>query len=123
MTADLISDVTGSSRGVGKGIAIALGQTDATVYVTAEAPNGTESPVGGTVAKTAAAVTEAGGRGIAVAVDHADDAAVAAPFAEIVNEHARLDILVNNAAKLVGTTAPGSFWQKPLKGADLLLVA
>jgi NAD(P)-dependent dehydrogenase (short-subunit alcohol dehydrogenase family) len=69
-----------------------------------------------------AAVTEAGGRGIAVAVDHADDAAVTALFAQIANEHGRLDILVNNAAKLVGTTAPGSFWQKPLEGADLLLV-
>ena len=122
MTTDLIAVVTGSSRGVGKGIAIALGQKGATVYVTGRSTNGTESPVGGTVAETAAVVTEAGGRGIAVAVDHADDAAVAALFAKITNEHGRLDILVNNAAKLVGTTLPGSFWQKPLEGADLLLV-
>src|SRR5712692_9377774 len=116
MTTDLIAIVTGSSRDAGKGIAIALGQTGATVYVTGRSTNGTESPVGGAVAETAAAVTEAGGRGIAAAVDHADDAAVAALFALIANEHGRLDILVNNAAKLVGTTAPGSFWQKPLEG-------
>jgi len=60
MTTDLITVVTGSSRGVGKGIAIALGQTGAAVYVTGRSTNGTESPVGGTVAETAA-----GGRGIA----------------------------------------------------------
>ncbi len=55
-------------------------------------------------------------------MDHADDAAVAALFAQVANEYGRLDILVNNAAKLVGITAPGSFWQKPMEGADLLLV-
>ncbi len=109
-------------RGVGKGIAIALGQTGATVYVTGRSINGTESPVGGTIAETAAAVTKAGGRGIAVAVDHTDDAAVAALFAQIANEHGRLDILVNNAARIVGTRAPSPFWQKPLERADLLLV-
>jgi NAD(P)-dependent dehydrogenase (short-subunit alcohol dehydrogenase family) len=38
-------------------------------------------------------------------VDHADDASAAALFAQIANEQGPLDILVNNAAKLVGTTA------------------
>ena len=45
MTTDLIVVVTGSRRGVGKGIAIALGQTGATVYVTGRSINGTESAV------------------------------------------------------------------------------
>ena len=55
-------------------------------------------------------------------MDDADDAAVAALFARVTNEDGRFDILVNNATKLVGTTASGSFWQKPLEAADLLVV-
>jgi NAD(P)-dependent dehydrogenase (short-subunit alcohol dehydrogenase family) len=62
-----------------------------------------------TCAETAATVTEAGGRGIAVTVDHTDDATVTGLFTQIANERGRLVILVNNASKLVGTTAPGSF--------------
>jgi len=54
-----------SKWAAGKGFAIALGQTGATVYVIGRNTNGTESPVGGTVADAAAAVTEADGRGIA----------------------------------------------------------
>lgn len=50
MTSDLVAVVTGSSRGAGKSIALALGQTGATVYVTGRSTNGTESPAGGTVA-------------------------------------------------------------------------
>ena len=101
MTNKTIAVVTGASRGAGKGIAIALGTTGATVYVTGRSVSGKESPVGGSVAETAAAVDAAGGKGMAVPVDHADDATVAALFKRATNEHGRLDILVNNAAKLV----------------------
>jgi hypothetical protein len=48
---------------------------------------GGDSPYGGTVAETAQLITEAGGKGIAVAVDHADDQAVAALFHRIKQEH------------------------------------
>jgi len=96
----------GFSRGVGKGIAIPWGKRALPSMSLAEASTEPSLAVGGTIAETAAAVTKAGGRGIAVAVDHADDAAVAALFAQIANDNGRLDILVNNAAKLVWTTAP-----------------
>lgn len=70
--------VTGASRGVGRGAAIGLGEAGATVYVTGRS---LDTPLGewpGTLAETAQAVTAAGGRGIAVAVDHRDDRQVAA---------------------------------------------
>jgi NAD(P)-dependent dehydrogenase (short-subunit alcohol dehydrogenase family) len=118
----MIAVVTGASRGAGKGIAIALGEAGATVYVTGRSTYGSESPVGGTVAETAAAVTQAGGKGIAVAVDHAVDEEVAALFTRVRDEHGKLDILVNNAAKLVATTDPGGFWEKPLEAVDLITV-
>src|ERR1700738_3399279 len=119
----MIAVVTGASRGAGKGIAIALGETGATVYVTGRSVVEGDSPYGGTVSETADIVTRAGGKGIAIAVDHADDEAVAALFARVKQEHGRLDILVNNAAKLVAsTTLDGGFWEKPLDTAGLITV-
>jgi NAD(P)-dependent dehydrogenase (short-subunit alcohol dehydrogenase family) len=117
----LIAVVTGASRGAGKGIAIALGEAGAIVYVTGRTLADAESPFGGTVSETAKCVTRAGGTGIAVALDHAEDAAVASFFARIGREHGRLDILVNNAAK-VGAPATGGFWEKPLDTVDLIIV-
>jgi NAD(P)-dependent dehydrogenase (short-subunit alcohol dehydrogenase family) len=68
-------------------------------------------------------VTKAGGKGIAVALDHADDEAVAALFARVKEEQGRLDILVNNAAKLgAATTMQGGSWEKPLEAVDLITI-
>lgn len=118
----MIAVVTGASRGAGKGIAIALGEAGATVYVTGRTTDQTDSRWGGSIHETARLVTVAGGRGVALHVDHADDASVEALFRHVAEESGRLDILVNNAAKLVATTDPGGFWQKPLEAADLINV-
>ena len=58
--------VTGASRGAGKGIAVALGASGATVYVTGRTRREGESSLPGTVQATAEAVSAAGGKGIAV---------------------------------------------------------
>lgn len=90
--------VTGASRGVGKGIAVGLGEAGATVYVTGRTRVDGASPgkMGGTVYATAEAVTQAGGVGLAAPCDHTDDAQTRALFARIQQEQGRLDILVNN---------------------------
>lgn len=107
--------VTGASRGAGKGIALALGATGATVYVTGRTRNEGDAELPGTVEATAQAVTAAGGTGIAVYCDHAVDDDVAALFAQVEAEQGRLDILVNNATSLHDElTAPGPFWEKSL---------
>ena len=93
--------VTGGSRGAGAGIAHALGSHGCTVYVTGRTENSGESALAGTIHETAQRVTEAGGTGIAVRVDHGDDEQVKALFERIGREQGRLDILVNNAATLV----------------------
>lgn len=94
---DRIAVVTGASRGIGRGIALALGDAGATVYVTGRSEEGrTTEGLPGTVAATAEAVTARGGRGIAVRCDHAQDTNVEALFARIGREHGRLDVLVNN---------------------------
>ena len=90
--------VTGASRGVGKGIAIGLGEAGATVYVTGRTRTEGAGPGGitGTVDVTAAAVTQQGGHGIGIPCDHTDDTQVTALFDRIKLEQGRLDILVNN---------------------------
>lgn len=113
--------VTGASRGAGKGIAMALGATGATVYVTGRTLNEGDASLPGTVQATAEAVTAGGGLGIPVYCDHGDDAQVRALFERVRSEQGRLDILVNNATCLHDAlTDAAPFWDKPLALADIL---
>jgi len=113
--------VTGASRGVGKGIAIGLGEAGATVYVTAR----TLSKVGaipGTAEQTAEEVTAAGGKGIALQCDHSDDAQVDEVVRRIARDEGGLDVLVNNVypapgiLPTAGPNMPGGkpFWESPV---------
>ena len=116
-----IAIVTGASRGAGRGIAVALGSHGCTVYVTGRTLKAGDHALPGTIGETAAAVTAAGGTGIAVACDHAEDAAVEALFAQVMAEQGRVDLLVNNAAAIYDELMhPGGFWEKPAKLADLI---
>jgi NAD(P)-dependent dehydrogenase (short-subunit alcohol dehydrogenase family) len=118
-----VAVVTGASRGAGRGIAIGLGSHGCTVYVTGRSEQAGDATKQGTIHETAAAVTAAGGKGIAVRVDHADDAQVQALFERVRRDAGGLDILVNNAAAIQDElTAPGNFWEKPLALAELINV-
>ena len=90
--------VTGASRGVGKGIALGLGEAGATVYITGRTVEEGKAAVTlpGTIYQTAEEVTQLGGKGIAVRCDHLVDEEVKALFQRIQAEQNRLDILVNN---------------------------
>jgi NAD(P)-dependent dehydrogenase (short-subunit alcohol dehydrogenase family) len=115
-----VAVVTGASRGVGKGIALALGEAGATVYVTGRSEaGGTTEGLPGTVADTADAVTQRGGRGIGVRCDHTADAEVEALFARVKNEQGRLDLLVNNAwggyEQFDWARFSAPFWEQPLR--------
>ena len=71
--------VTGSTRGIGRGTAVALGEQGATVYVTGRT-SGDSDAEARTIEGSAAAVEAAGGVGIPVQVDHGDDTfTIAAP--------------------------------------------
>lgn len=117
----LVAVVTGASRGAGRGIAVALGSYGATVYVTGRTTRTGEAPLPGTIYETAAAVTAAGGQGVAVRCDHAKDEEVRALFEQVELEQGRLDVLVNNVALIHDDLIkPGGFWEKSLDLAGIL---
>lgn len=98
-----VAVVTGASRGAGRGIAAALLAAGWKVYVTGRT------------------VTDPGPGGVAVPVDHSDDAAVGALFRRVADESGRLDLLVNNAAAIHDALVdPKPFWEKPIELADVL---
>jgi NAD(P)-dependent dehydrogenase (short-subunit alcohol dehydrogenase family) len=116
-----VAVVTGASRGAGRGIAIALGSHGCTVYVTGRSEKAGDAPLPGTIYETADAVTSAGGKGIAVRVDHADDVQVKALFEQVRRDEGQIDILVNNACLIRDELmAPLNFWEKPLNVIDML---
>ncbi len=116
-----IAVITGASRGIGKGIAVALAERGATVYVTARTVTAGSHPLPGTLGETVAEIDRRGGKGIGVQVDHANDAQVATLFEQVQREQGRLDILVNNAIIIPAElTQPGPFWQKPISNWEMI---
>ena len=116
-----IALITGGTRNVGKGIAIALGEAGATVYVTGRSI--TDKDVKG--------ITKAGGKGIAVVCNHENDDEVKAVFQLIEEKEGQLDILVNNAwggynrlrnrKEYSGFKWKAPFWEQPLDLYDEMM--
>jgi NAD(P)-dependent dehydrogenase (short-subunit alcohol dehydrogenase family) len=121
-----IAVVTGASRGGGRGIALALGEEGATVYVTGRSVRG-EPAVGNrpeTIEETADGVTVRGGVGVPVRCDHTVDSQVEALLERVKREHGHVDVLVNNAwggYELQVDFSP--FWDIPLRHWDLMFTA
>ena len=116
----MVAVVTGASRGVGKGIAMALANEGATVYVTGRTIAAGTAPLPGTVGETAAECDARGGKGIAVQVDVTDDAQLATLFERVKAEQGRLDLLVNNVLSIPDEmTQRRPFWEKPLSNWEI----
>ncbi|NMH97214.1 SDR family oxidoreductase [Pseudonocardia acidicola] len=96
--AGTVALVAGATRGAGRGIAVQLGAAGATVYATGRTTREQRSEYDRpeTIEETAELVTAAGGKGIAVQVDHLVPAQVAALVERIDAEQGRLDVLVND---------------------------
>ena len=108
--------VAGATRAAGRGIAVQLGAAGATVYVTGRSTRGQRSEMDRpeTIEETAALVDEAGGRGIAVQVDHLVPEQVRALVARIESEQGALHVLVND---IWGATRME--WNKTVWESDL----
>lgn len=108
--------VAGATRGAGRGIAIELGAAGATVYVTGRSTRERRSEMDRpeTIEETAALVSKAGGRGIAVRVDHLVPAQVQALVQSIERENGALHILVNDIFGATHIEWNKTVWQSDL---------
>ncbi|MBX3468967.1 MAG: SDR family oxidoreductase [Planctomycetes bacterium] len=119
--------VAGATRGAGRGVAVELGAAGATVYVTGRSTRAARSEYDRpeTIEETAELVAAAGGRAIAVQVDHLVPEQVRALVERIDREQGRLDVLVNDiwgGERLVEWHVP--VWEHSLdKGLRLLRLA
>ncbi|MCP3687129.1 MAG: 3-oxoacyl-ACP reductase FabG [Gammaproteobacteria bacterium] len=89
MLTDQIALVTGASRGIGKAIALALGQQGATVIGTATSDAGAE--------KISEALQSSTIKGCGMVLNVSDSDSVSACLKTLSAEHGAVDILVNNA--------------------------
>lgn len=117
-----IALVTGASRGIGKGCALELAAAGATVYITARTLHNNSNILPGSLEETVAEINAEGGKAVAVACDHSDDAQVEALFSQLDREAERLDILVNNAFAVPPVMNPKTpFWETPLSDWDTMI--
>ena len=108
--------VSGATRGAGRGIAVQLGAAGATVYVTGRTTRSERSEMNRpeTIEETAALVDDAGGRGIAVQVDHLVPDQVRALVARIEHEQGALHVLVNDIWGATTMEWNKSVWESSL---------
>jgi len=100
--------VTGAARGIGRELALALGELGATVVVTARTDTLRPGLVG-TIGETAAAIEAGGSDAMAVRTDLLDPADVEHLVEVVLERFGGVDILVNNAAD-TGDNVFRGFW-------------
>lgn len=123
-----IALVAGASRGAGRGIAYALGEAGATVYVTGRSVQGAITDNRNEcIEETAYGVDKRGGKGIAIRCDHTNEEDVIALFRRIGHEQEHLDILVNSVFGGSENTLPADegdfFWQRSFSQWDAMMSA
>ena len=118
-----IALVAGATRGAGRGIASALGESGATVICTGRSSRvkkiASDYDRPETIEETAELVTKLGGKGVAIPVDHLSHDDVAALAKRVRDEFGRLDILVNDIWGAEMLKGPPAEWNTPIWQHDL----
>jgi NAD(P)-dependent dehydrogenase (short-subunit alcohol dehydrogenase family) len=121
--------VAGATRGLGRGVALALGEAGATVYCSGRSTRANRVPRSGTgkdspfdherrpetIEETAEMVTARGGIGVAAVTDHTDTKKVQGLIERLGAEQGKLHILVNDVAELTPADFGKTFWQLDLE--------
>jgi NAD(P)-dependent dehydrogenase (short-subunit alcohol dehydrogenase family) len=120
-----VAVVAGATRGAGRGIAAGLGEAGATVICTGRSSRSGSGAIRSdyaraeTIEETAELVTQLGGVGIAIQVDHLDSAQVRRLAARVRHDHGHIDVLVNDiwGAEVLKGSPPT--WNTPIWRHDL----
>lgn len=110
-----VAIVTGSSRGIGKDIALAFAAEGADIVVAARSETEPDPRLPGTIYETAKEVEALGRRALALKTDVTNEDEVTALAQRALEAFGRIDILVNNAAVLV----PRGILELPTRHLDL----
>jgi len=116
--ADKVAIVTGSSRGIGKQIALAFAREGARVAVVARTEKEGASKLPGNIHQTVAEIRAAGGIAIPVRTDLTVDADIENMAKRVLEEWGRIDILVNDAAANLNAFVidlPVKYWDLMMK--------
>jgi NAD(P)-dependent dehydrogenase (short-subunit alcohol dehydrogenase family) len=118
-----VAVVAGATRGAGRGIAAALGEAGATVVCTGRSSRTkalrSDYDRAETIEDTAELVTQLGGTGVAVAVDHLDSDQVEDLAEQIRTDHGHIDVLVNDIWGGETLTGGPAGWDTPIWELDL----
>ena len=118
-----VAVVAGATRGAGRGIAAALGEAGATVFCTGRSSSAgalrSDYDRAETIEETAELVSDLGGTGIAVAVDHLDSGQVRGLAEQIRNDHGHIDVLVNDIWGGEVLKGGPTEWDVPIWEVDL----
>jgi len=118
-----VAVVAGATRGAGRGIAAALGEAGATVFCTGRSSSAgalrSDYDRAETIEETAELVSDLGGTGVAVAVDHLESDQVARLAEQIRNDHGHIDVLVNDIWGGEVLKGGPTEWDVPIWEVDL----
>lgn len=117
LLAGKVAIVTGSSRGIGKAIALEMARAGARVAVAARTKAYQQGKLPGTIHATVEEIRGFGGEAMPVRLDITREEDVAAMVEAVVEKYGKVDILVNNA----GITTPESFIDLTVKKWDLIM--
>lgn len=91
--------ITGSTRGIGREVALRCAQAGANVVITGKTVE-PHAKLSGTIHSVAEEVCQAGGQALSIQLDVQDDKAIAAAVAQAVEKFGGIDVLVNNASAI-----------------------
>ncbi|MGH3374354.1 MAG: SDR family oxidoreductase [Actinoallomurus sp.] len=118
-----VAVVAGATRGAGRGLAAGLGEAGATVICTGRSSSARRLPSDydrdETIEETADLVTELGGTGVPIAVDHLDSRQVRQLADRIRTDHGHVDVLVNDIWGGEMLKGGPSEWNTPIWRHDL----
>ncbi|MGA3084758.1 MAG: SDR family oxidoreductase [Thermodesulfobacteriota bacterium] len=112
-----VAIVTGTSRGIGKAVAVEFAKQGANVAIASRTVEPLKSGLPGTILDTANEIKAVGGKALAIKTNVMVEDEVQAMVQKVLNEWGRIDILVNNAA----VAAPGPFIEKTTRHWNLVI--